>query len=198
MLREDMFVVGIGASAGGHAALQEFFEHLPKDLPAAFVVVTHLLRAHNSRLDKILSAHTKMNVTKLTRITALQAGEVYVLPENAFVKLKKGFLLLQERGIDKIRNNAIDLFFKSLAEEKKEKSVGVILSGMGSDGAEGALTIFEHGGDVLVQEPSTAQFTSMPWAAIIKDHPDYILPPSKLAEKLASILREKHVKRYAQ
>lgn len=191
MTRDDLYVVGIGASAGGHEALKSFFEKLPDDLPAAYVVVTHLLRTHRSQLDRIITRFTRMPVHRIENETQVQRGEVYVLPENAEVKIQDNILYLFARSEEVTINKAIDVFFKSLAQDKKEKAIGVILSGMGTDGSNGVIKIFDNLGTVLVQEPASTRFNSMPSAAISKDHPEEILPPGKLAQTLSIYIREK-------
>ncbi|MBT1702897.1 chemotaxis protein CheB [Chryseosolibacter indicus] len=194
MASNDLYVVGIGASAGGHDALKSFFENLDDDLPAAYVVVTHLLRSHESQLDKIIARFTPMPVHRIKGITQVRRGEVYVLPENAEVKIKDGFLYLYPRRENEGINRAIDIFFESLAIDKKELAVGIIMSGMGYDGSDGAQKLFEYNGMVLVQEPASTKFNSMPWAAIMKDHPDYILPPKQLAGTIGKLIKEKPIK----
>lgn len=189
-MHNDTYIVGIGASAGGHQAIREFFRCIPANFPGAIVVVTHLLRNYKSALAPIISRYTKLKVQKLDGITRPQAGHVYVLPEDVFVIINNGLLYLKPRPENNI-NKAIDIFLESLAVDQKEKAIGVILSGMGNDGTRGALKLYEQGGDVLVQEPASASFDSMPVSVIAKDHPDYILPPKKLGEKLVSIVQNR-------
>jgi chemotaxis response regulator CheB len=189
----DLYVVGIGASAGGQEALQKFFSSLAPDLPAAYVVVTHLLRNHESHLHKILARYTSMQVKRIQGMTVLERGVVYVMPEDVEAKFSREHLYLRPRG-DGHLNKAIDTFLESLAISFQQRAVGIILSGMGSDGSEGAVKIFEQGGSVLVQAPDTTKFNSMPWAAIMKDHPDYVLPPDQLAVALYKLIRKKDVR----
>jgi chemotaxis response regulator CheB len=188
MRTNDFIVVGVGASAGGHSALKEFFAAIPVDIPAAFVVITHLRRGHKSELAKIISRFTKLRVERISHLVLAEPGTVYVLPENQRVKIKGTTLMLTTRPKEEQTNNAIDFFFKSLAADQQQNSIGVILSGMGTDGAEGATTIFEQGGTVFVQAPSSTSFQSMPCATIMKDHPEFVLPPSALGAKLASFI----------
>lgn len=192
---KSFYVVGIGASAGGHKALEHFFSHLPANFPAALVVVTHLYRSVKSELTRIISRFTPLKVVRVQNHMRVEAGNVYVMPENVIMLIQDGTLILSERPVDQVANNAINIFFESLAVDQQEKAIGVILSGMGFDGATGALKIFENGGDVYVQDPETTAFNSMPLAAIMKDHPDFILPPEKLGEKLTHILKLKKMDR---
>src|SRR5688572_22317116 len=189
MNSDHFYVVGIGASAGGHPALRNFFLHLPPDLPAAFVVITHLLRGHKSSLASIIARYTRMPVHSISEFTSISKSTVYVLQENTTAEIQSAVLVATPRP-ETGANRAIDIFFNSMAKSCGERAVGIVLSGMGSDGAEGCMNIFRHNGTVMVQEPSTAQFSSMPWSAIIKDHPDVILPPAALASRLALLLMQ--------
>lgn len=121
----------------------------------------------------------------------VQAGSVYVMPEDVVMEIKNGILYLKPRPPKELINNAIDIFFESLAKDQKDKAVGIVLSGMGTDGSKGALKLFEYGGSVLVQEPNSTEFNGMPWSAALKDHPDYILPPKQLGEKLVNMVKAK-------
>jgi two-component system, chemotaxis family, protein-glutamate methylesterase/glutaminase len=190
-LKTNLYLVGVGASAGGHEALQEFFKMIPSDLPAAFVVITHLLRDYKSQLTSIVTRFTKLKVSSITGIVHPRAGRVYVMPEDVIAVMKEGILYLKPRPTDTLINNAIDIFFESLAVEEQSNAIGVILSGMGSDGSKGALKLYEVGGEVLVQDPKTTQFNGMPWAAIINDHPEYVLPPRELGQKDLDLIRMK-------
>jgi len=192
----NFYVVAIGASAGGHDALKQFFSHIPSDTGMAFVVVTHLLRTHESILPRILSRFTTMPVVKMKGVDLLKPNTVFVLPENARAGVKNGMLMLKPRQEDEIINKIIDEFFHSLAEDQGEKSIAIVFSGMGTDGSEGIQSIHEYGGIVLVQEPHSTAFKSMPDAAIQRDHPDKVLPPAKMAENLLRIVEEKKSKVY--
>jgi two-component system CheB/CheR fusion protein len=193
MQGNDLYIVGIGSSAGGHQPLREFMKNIPTDLPAAFVVVTHLLRGHRSRLTEILSRYTTMSVVSIDGMTTVQRGHVYVLPEDVEVKIRQGVLIVNPRRPGAV-NRSIDIFFQSLAEDQGDKAIGIVLSGMGSDGSDGAVKLYEHHGEVFVQDPSSAQFNSMPWSVIMKDHPDYILPPAQIATRLGELLRNKTIR----
>ncbi len=191
MSQQNLHIVGVGASAGGHDALKEFFSAIPSDIQAAFVVVTHLFRDHRSALSDIISRFTKLKVSRIANAVKPQPGHVYVMPEDVTVTIKNSRLMLTPRLSDNRVNNSIDIFFESLAIDQGKKAIGVILSGMGSDGADGALKIFQEGGDVLVQDPESTKFSSMPMATIFKDHPDFILPPKQLGIKLTLMISSK-------
>jgi two-component system, chemotaxis family, protein-glutamate methylesterase/glutaminase len=182
------YIVGIGASAGGHSALREFFQEIPAHLPAAFVVVTHLMRDRRSMLTEIMEKYVVMPVERIHGIVVPEAGHVYVMPENVLLEIRQGVLYLTPRPEDYNWNQSINVFFTSLAYDQRNRAIGVVLSGMGSDGAAGSLMLYRHGGEVLVQEPASAQFDSMPKATIQMDHPDFVLPPRALGRQLAFML----------
>lgn len=191
MVKSDFFIIGVGASSGGQEALKEFFSTIPSDINAAFVVVTHLFRDYKSELTSIISRFTSLNVIRIGKHTSIQPGNVYVMPEDVEVEIQNGMLNLTPRSDKNIVNWSIDIFFESLAKEVGTKAIGVILSGMGSDGSDGAVRIFQEGGDVLVQDPESTQFNSMPKATILKDHPDFILSPKQLGSKITEMIQPK-------
>jgi two-component system, chemotaxis family, protein-glutamate methylesterase/glutaminase len=180
-MNDPFYVVGIGASAGGLKALEEFFSHIPRNINAAFIVVMHLNRDHQSQLDLILSKFARMPARRILTGDRVEKNRIYVMPENTFLEIEDGVLKLYVRPLSAIINKSIDIFFQSLASDFQEYAVGIVLSGSGSDGAIGVKRISEAGGSVFVQNPESASFKSMPNAAIEADHPDLILNPAALA-----------------
>jgi two-component system CheB/CheR fusion protein len=178
-------VVAIGASAGGLAAFQELIENLPPDTGMAFVLLSHILRDSVSLLPEILSRSTLMPVTQVTNGVLILANQIYILPPNKFMEIQGDRLVLVDRPVEKV-NNAIDHFLFSLAKDQAHGSVGIILSGEGSDGAEGLKLLKEKGGITLAQSPETAGSQTMPISAIKIDHVDLVLSPKQIAEKLGS------------
>ncbi|WPP48860.1 chemotaxis protein CheB [Catalinimonas niigatensis] len=189
-MESDFFVVGIGYSAGGLDPLRTFFEHIPPDSGLAFVVVQHLHREHLSRLKEILSYVTPIPIDYIRDSIKIQPDHIYVLQGNYYVKMWDSHLYLVERPKEHVINVAINTFFESLAEEKKEKAIGIILSGGGSDGATGSHDIYLQGGKVLVQTPASADFHFMPDSAIEADMPFAIETPDKLAEILIQVTKK--------
>ena len=184
---ENPRVVAIGASAGGLAAFQSLLENLPADTGMAFVLLSHILRNSKSLLPEILARSTKMQVIQATDGLHLVANHIYVLPPDKLMEIKSGSLHLLPRPLTGV-NNAIDHFLFSLAEDRAYKSIGIVLSGEGSDGAEGIKILKEKGGGVtMAQEPSSAASESMPINAIQIDHVDHILTPIDIARQLASL-----------
>jgi len=181
-------IVGIGASAGGLEALDQFFENMPKDNGMAFVVIQHLDPTHVGIMPELLQRTTKMKVLQVTDHLKVQANHVYVIPPNKSMSILKGHLFLFEpielRGL----RLPIDHFFRSLAEDQQEKSIGIVLSGMGSDGSLGLKAIKEKNGVLLVQDPLTAKFDGMPQSAINAAVIDIVAPADELPSKLIAFL----------
>lgn len=181
-------VVGIGASAGGIDALQQFFDACPAEPDMAFVVVMHLAPDHPSELAAVLQPHTSLPVLQVTEATTIEANHVYVVPPNRLITVDGKTLRLTPFGDAKERRSPIDRFFRSLAKAPVH-SVGVILSGSGSDGAIGARAIQEAGGMTAVQDPEEAAHSSMPHSAIEASRVDVVLPAGELARRLCDYQR---------
>jgi two-component system, chemotaxis family, protein-glutamate methylesterase/glutaminase len=181
---KNFFAVGIGASGGGITAISEFLESITADSGYAFIVITHIKRDHLSLLDKILARHTCIPVTKVTADMKIEPDHVYVMVENTFLTINNGILQVQPRHEDQIINRAVDVFFTSLAADFKEKAIGIVLSGAGTDGLEGAKAIEKAGGLVMVQTPEDSKFSGMPHSVIEYNGPHVIDRPVKLAEYL--------------
>ena len=184
---ESPRVVAIGASAGGLEAFRKLIENLPLDTDMAFVLLSHILRGSHSLLPEILARSTKMPVQQVTKDTLLCPNHIYVLPPDKYMEIKQGSLHLVARPKTP-SNNAIDHFLFSLAKDHAHGSIGIVLSGEGSDGAEGIEVLkAQAGGTTIAQLPQSAASPSMPNNAIEIDHVDHILSPEDIAHKLASI-----------
>jgi two-component system CheB/CheR fusion protein len=180
-------IVGLGASAGRLEALEQFFGSMPIDRGMAFAVIQHLDPNHKDMLTEILQRITEMKVSTVTDRLKIKPNCVYVIPPNKSRLILKGTLHLFERIETHGLRLPIDLFFRSLADDLSAQSVGIILSGMGSDGSLGLKAIKEKGGIVFVQEPESAKFDSMPQSAIEAVTVDFIAPANELPTKLLSI-----------
>jgi len=182
-------IVGIGASAGSVRALQTFFDELPDDTGAAFVVIIHLSPGNRSELDNILANRTRMPVKQVADQARLESNHVYVIAPNRRLKIADGIVAALPFEEPHAHRAPIDLFFRSLAEQDGA-AFAVILTGAGSDGAIGVRAIKEAGGIVLVQDPDEAEYASMPRNAIATDTADFVLPireiPGRLGELIAS------------
>lgn len=187
-------VCAIGASAGGVAALQALFRQLPSDLGLAYVVIIHLAPDQPSALGQILGACTKMGVHQVEDTPTLQPNCVYVIPPNRQLAVSGDSITLRPFDEPRGQRAPIDLFFRSIAAGRGD-GLALILSGAGSDGANGIRAIKEAGGVVFVQEPAEAQFPSMPLTAINTGIADFIGPISNLAERIVEVAHSKEAVR---
>lgn len=183
-------IVGIGASAGGLEALEQFFTNMQKDSGMAFVVIQHLDPTHVGIMPELLQRTTLMKVNQVTDNLSIKPNQVYVLPPNRSMAILKGTLHLFEPTEQRGLRLPIDIFFRALADDQKEKSIGIILSGMGSDGSEGLKAIKEQNGIVLVQDPESSKFNGMPGSAIQTGLVDIIAPANELPEKLIGMINK--------
>jgi two-component system CheB/CheR fusion protein len=182
-------IVGIGASAGGIEALDQFFKNMPNDNGMAFVVIQHLDPTRVGILPEILQRSTAMKVMQATDRLKVKPNHLYVIPPNKNISILNGFLHLfdpiESRGL----RLPIDIFFRALANDKLDKSIGIILSGMGADGSVGIKAIKEKDGLILIQEPTSAKFDSMPRNAMAAVNADIVAPANELPSKLLSLLK---------
>ncbi len=178
-------VVAIGASAGGLEAMMEFLKYLPADTGMAFIYVQHLSPDHKSLLTEILSKKTKMVVQEIDDMDKIKPNNVFVIPYNKGIEVTDGHIKLIPRS-DTSAAISIDILFSSLAEAQKERVIGIILSGLASDGTEGMKAIKQLGGLTFAQD-DTAKFTSMPHSAIASGMVDFILSPKDMALELARL-----------
>ncbi|MCB1159248.1 MAG: PAS domain-containing protein, partial [Leptospiraceae bacterium] len=185
-------VVAIGASAGGLKALEEFFQFMPEDSGAAFVVIQHLSPDFKSLMKELLERKTGMNVKRIQNGMSLNPNTIYLITPRNNLIIENHFLKLieQEEPHRQHPNFPIDLFFQSLAIDFRDNAVGIILSGTGSDGTRGIQAISETGGLTFVQSPVTAEFDGMPQSAITSGYADHVLSPSQIAGTLYKILKE--------
>jgi two-component system CheB/CheR fusion protein len=185
-------VVGIGASAGGIPALQEFFASTPPSSGMAFVVVMHLSPKHHSSLDTVLQGSTKMPVMQVSKATHLEADHVYVIPPNKHLFLNDSYVGTADLERQPGQHVAIDLFFRTLADVHSNRAFAIIFSGAGADGTTGLTRVKEQGGVTIVQKPEDAEYDSMPQAAIAAGSVDFILPASEIPQKLMELWRNAH------
>lgn len=162
------------------------------DTGMAFVLVQHLDPSHHSMLPEIISKATKMPVDEVASGTRIRPNHVYVIPHNALMAVSDGSFTLTPRGKGP-GPLAINFFMRSLAQERKSKAVGIVLSGTGGDGTQGLGYIKAEGGITLAQEPSTAKYDGMPRSAIESGCVDFVLPPSEIAGELHRITGHPYV-----
>ena len=188
-------VVGIGASAGGLDAFKNFFGALPADSGAAFVLIPHLDPRHESLMVELVGRCTTMPVVEATEGMAVEANHVYVLPPNKYMTISGGSLHLTgpvERGG---LQTSIDLFLRSLAVDKQEQAICIILSGTGTHGSLGLKAVKASDGMAMVQDPATAEYPRMPENAIATGLADYVLPPEKMPEALVTYIQNASINR---
>lgn len=183
-LPEQLRVVGIGASAGGLQALKQLLPEMPEDSNACFVVIVHLSPEHESHLADMLQPFTKLPVCQVKATTQLESDHIYVIPPGANIEADNGCLRLSDLESHRHQRAPIDRFFRSLAENHKERAVGILLTGTGSDGTAGLRHIREHGGLTLVQSPQEAEHEAMPRNAIAAGVVDLVLPIEQLAKQI--------------
>jgi two-component system CheB/CheR fusion protein len=190
-----LVVVGIGASAGGLEALVEFFAHVPVDTGLAFVVVTHQQLGHLSLLPEILGRRCRIPVAAAVGGARLQRDRVYVGPSGAYVTVRHGRLQLTEMAEPALGDLPIDRFLRTLAQDRRERAVCVILSGTGADGSLGLIAVKGEGGMAMVQAVATAKYAGMPSNAIATGVVDYILPPAEMPAQLVAYVHGPYLHR---
>ncbi len=184
---KDFLIVGIGASAGGLEALQRFLSALPKDFGFALVFIQHLSAKHKSLLPELLSARIpSLVIQEISNGLKAQPGRLYLSPPGREVRLRNG-LFQTTTHPEGLLHLPIDEFFTSLAEDAGDRSIAVIFSGAGTDGARGCQAVRSAGGTVFVQDPQTAGYDSMPLAAIATSQADAVLSPEGICRELLKV-----------
>ena len=186
-------IVGIGASAGGLEALEQFLSHTPENSGMAFVIIQHLDPTHKGIMPELLQRATRMEVFQVRERMRVKPNCVYVIPPNKDLSILHGVLHLFDPAEPRGLRRPIDFFLRSLAEDRQAQSIGVILSGMGSDGTIGLRAIKEKAGVTLAQEPASAKFDSMPRSAIDAGLADLVAPAEDLPGKIIDYVRHAHV-----
>ena len=184
-------IVGIGASAGGLAAFGAFFSGMPADADPgmAFVLVQHLAPDHKSILGDLIQRSTRMQVFDVEDGVVVRPNCIYIIPPNRDMAFLNGTLQLLEPSAPRGQRLPIDFFFRSLAQDQGQRAIGVVLSGMGSDGTQGVRAIKGEGGMVMAQNPESTEFDGMPRSAIATGLVDYELPPNEMPARLIAYAR---------
>ena len=191
-------VVGIGASAGGLRAIQNFFDNLPADSGMSFVVIVHLDPEHKSQMADLVQSHTSMRVTQPRRPLKMEPNRVYIIPPDKDLSLSDGHIRMSPRSRPNGGRAPIDLFFRTLAETHESDSVAIVLSGTGSDGSQGIKLVRERGGLTMAQAPEEAEFQEMPNNAIATGQIDFVLPVAGLAAAAVRLNRMGRIHRDAE
>ena len=189
-------IVGLGASAGGLKAFEDFFSGMPTNVEPnmAFVLVQHLAPDHKSILTDLIRRYTTMQVFEVTDGMVVQINCAYIIPPNYDLAYLKGRLHLLEPSAPRGQRLPIDFFFRSLAQDQGEHAIGIILSGTGSDGTLGVRAIKGEGGMVMVQDLTSTEFDGMPRSAIATGLVDFELPPAVMPAKLLAYAKHAYGK----
>lgn len=184
----DPYIIAIGASAGGMEAIHLLFDHTPED-GVAYVIIQHLSPDHKSFMAELLEKHSKLQISIAENEMLVEPNRVYLMPRGKNMTIKNRRLLLTEiRALQP--NTAIDIFLDSLAEDQKEKSIAIILSGTGTDGTKGIASIKRNGGFVIAQDPQSAKFNGMPNSAIQSGNVDLVRSPELIPEEIIAHLHQ--------
>lgn len=189
LYRNGMYVIGVGASAGGLEALSVFLSKFPSDAGSfAIIIAQHLSPTYKSMLVELLARQSSLEVVEAINGSRIEQGKVYVTPPDCDITVTNDGIKLEKPVSQAGPKPCIDIFLKSLAEAYRNQAIGVILSGTGSDGAGGIRAIKEQGGYSLVQHPASAKYRGMPDSAIATDMVDWVLPPEKIGLRIAEII----------
>lgn len=181
-------IVGVGASAGGLEALEKFFDSMPSDAGAAFVVVQHLSPDFKSLMNELLARHTKMAIHRVEDGVPIEINSIYLIPPKVNMRLSNGRLLLTDQAPEQGLRHPIDIFFESLALDAGANSIAVVLSGTGSDGSRGIRDVRQAGGLVVAQDLESAGFDGMPRSAIATGVVDVVAPPELMPGKIIEFI----------
>ncbi|MFW5700658.1 MAG: CheR family methyltransferase, partial [Cyclobacteriaceae bacterium] len=188
--KKNLHVVGIGASAGGLEAISILLANIPQDIKhTSFIIAQHLSPNYKSMLTQLLSRETDLKVVEIKDGMKLSARTVFITPPDSEITLKNDTLLLKKPSDGSGPKPSVNILFNSLAQAFKERAIGVILSGTGSDGALGMRSIKLSKGVTIVQEPKTAKYDGMPVAALETGLIDLVLPPDSIGNKINMIIK---------
>lgn len=193
--KSPTYYVGIGASAGGLEALQQFFGSMPGDTGMVFIVIQHLSPDYKSMMLELLARHTDMEILMAQNGMETRPDTVYLIPPKNNISILGGKLYLEEHKEKKALNLPIDIFLRSLAADQGKYAVSIILSGTGSDGTLGIKSIKENGGMIIVQDELSAKFDGMPKSSISTGLVDFVLPPEKMPEALMSYIKHPFIQK---
>lgn len=191
MAAEESYVIGIGASAGGLEALKAFFDNVPEKSPHSYIIIQHLSPDYKSLMAELLSKNTSLPICEAENGMIIERSRVYLIPPKKNMTIRNNVLHLKNKPKRTDLNLPIDIFFTSLAQDKSDKAIGIILSGTGSDGTRGGRAIKEVGGLIISQDPEEAKFDGMPQSAIMAGIVDFTLPLSEISEDLHSYIEHR-------
>ncbi len=184
----ETYYIGIGASAGGLEALELFFKNIPDNTNNVYIVIQHLSPDYKSMMDELLARHTNMPIHVAEDGMETMPNHVYLIPPSMNLSIYHSKLYLEAHERHNHLNMPIDVFLKSLAQDQGKYSIGIILSGTGSDGTKGVKSIKEAGGMVIAQDLQSCKFDGMPKSAISTNMVDYILLPEEMSDVIMKFI----------
>jgi len=187
-MKNPHHIIAIGASAGGLAEVNSFFDHTPID-QVSYVIIQHLSPDFKSRMVELLAKHSKLLVREAENGMEVLSNEVYLIPNDQIMTIKDGILHLSQKLKGGSPNLTINTFFKSLAEDAGSRAIAIIFSGLGSDGTEGIKWIKKAGGMVMARPSETTEFGSMPFHVIATGLVDFILEPDVMPEAIEEYIK---------
>lgn len=187
-IKRPHHIIAIGASAGGMEEINSFFDYTPLD-GVSYVIVQHLSSDFKSRMVELLARHSKLIVAEAEDGMDVQCNQVYLIPSDKFMTIHNNKLYLTDKEKIKSPHLTINTFFNSLAQDYNKKAIGIILSGLGSDGTEGIKAIKKAGGLVIARNPETSDFGSMPFHAIATGLVDFILEPMAMPDVIEDYVK---------
>jgi len=182
--KDQTRIIGVGASAGGLEALKAFFENIDGNDKNSYVIIQHLSPDYKSMMGELLKKNSRLPIIQIEHEMQVKPGHVHLIPPANNLRLEDDRLVLLDKPKNHTLNLPIDIFFESLASYKKEKAIGIILSGTGSDGTRGVRAIKENDGMIMVQDPKEAKFDGMPISAINTGLVDYVLSVDDMGPEL--------------
>ncbi len=191
-INKSCYIIAIGASSGGMEAIHSLFDNTPDD-GVSYVIVQHLSPTHKSYMAELLEKHSKLKICEVENEMYIKPNQVYLMPKGKYMTIKNKVLYLKDIESSP-PNTAVDIFLNSLAEDQGEKSIAVILSGMGKDGTKGVAAIKKFGGMVIAQDPATTEFKDMPLSVIESGNADAILAPHLIPDEIISYLKQEELK----
>ena len=191
-MNEPEYIIAIGASAGGLEEINSFFDHTPLD-GVSYIVVQHLSGTFKSRMVEVLARHSKLAVIEATDGKLVETNQVYLIPHDKYMTIEGNRLYLTDKETAKGSHLTINIFFNSLAADCGKKAIGIILSGLGSDGSEGLVAIKNAGGMIMARNPDTSDFQSMPSKAIATGMVDFILEPAAMPGAIEDYVKQNGV-----
>jgi two-component system, chemotaxis family, CheB/CheR fusion protein len=188
--KKEIFpIVGIGSSAGGLEALENFIGRVPDDSGMAYVIIQHLDPTHEDSMPELLQRATSLKVVRARDKQRVEPNQIYIIPPNKNLSISHAVLYLQEPDAPRGLRLPVDHFFRALANDLEDRAVGVVLSGMGTDGTAGIRAIKEKAGLVVAQDPNTAKFDGMPHSAIATGLVDIVAPVEDIPARIIAVFR---------